>query len=118
MTSGNVNDEPIATDNKEALNRLESIADYFLMHNRDIYLRCDDSVVRRLAQKTRHLRRSRGYVPAPIFLGQRTEQTLAMGAELKSTICLTKDKKAFPSQHIGDLKILKPMNLWSIPYKR
>ncbi len=104
MTSANLSDEPIAIDNEEASNRLSDIADYFLMHNRDIYNRSDDSVVRPIAGATRFLRRSRGYVPTPVFLRQEVPQILACGAGLKNTVCLTKGNRAFLSQHIGDLE--------------
>ena len=106
MTSGNLSDEPIAIDNDDAFVRLSSIADYFLVHNRDIYLRSDDSIVRSSAGADRFLRRSRGYVPIPIFLKTELPPILACGAELKNTICLTKQNKAFLSQHIGDLENL------------
>ncbi|MGD8293172.1 MAG: carbamoyltransferase HypF, partial [Desulfobacterales bacterium] len=106
MTSGNLSDEPIAIDNDDAFERLSSIADYFLIHNRDIYLRSDDSIVRSSAGADRFLRRSRGYVPIPIFLRTDLLPILACGAELKNTICLTKQNKAFLSQHIGDLENL------------
>ncbi len=104
MTSGNLSEEPIAIDNEDAFHRLAGIADYFLMHNRDIYLRSDDSIVRQVAGTTRYLRRSRGYVPVPIILRQATPVVLGVGAEMKSTVCLTKGKMAFLSQHIGDLE--------------
>src|SRR5579872_1660118 len=109
MTSGNLSEEPIAIDNREAIQRLNSLADYFLVHNRDILLRCDDSVVRVAGGVTRQLRRSRGFVPVPVFLKDdrtKTDQpsVLAVGGELKNTICLTKGKHAFLSQHIGDLE--------------
>ena len=106
MTSGNLSDEPIAIDNDDAFKRLSGIADYFLIHNRDIYLRSDDSIVRNNAGAGRFLRRSRGYVPIPIFLKQEMPSILACGAELKNTICVTKQDKAFLSQHIGDLENL------------
>lgn len=106
MTSGNQSEEPIAIDNHEAFERLGNIADYFLIHNRDIYLRSDDSIVRRAAGDTRMLRRSRGYVPMPIFLKKEVPPVLACGAELKNTICLTRKRQAFVSQHIGDLENL------------
>jgi hydrogenase maturation protein HypF len=88
---------------------LNSLADYFLVHNRDILLRCDDSVVRVAGRVTRQLRRSRGFVPVPVFLKDdptRDDQpsVLAVGGELKNTICLTKGKHAFLSQHVGDLE--------------
>jgi hydrogenase maturation protein HypF len=104
MTSGNLSEEPIAIDNREALRRLNSLADYFLVHNRDILLRCDDSVVRVAGGVTRQLRRSRGFVPVPVFLKDEQPSVLAVGGELKNTICLTKGKHAFLSQHVGDLE--------------
>jgi len=104
MTSGNLSEEPIAIDNNEAISRLHDLADYVLVHNRDILLRCDDSVVRVVGRKTRHLRRSRGFVPVPVFLKDEQPEVLAVGGELKNTICLTKGKHAFLSQHIGDLE--------------
>ncbi|MCP4746917.1 MAG: carbamoyltransferase HypF [Desulfobacteraceae bacterium] len=106
MTSGNLSQEPIAIDNQEACDRLKKIADYFLVHNRGIYLRSDDSIVRHAAGETRLIRRSRGYVPVPVFLRQDVPCILACGAELKNTICLTRGKQAFVSQHIGDLENL------------
>ncbi|MEE4265082.1 MAG: carbamoyltransferase HypF [Desulfobacteraceae bacterium] len=104
MTSGNLSEEPIAIDNDDAFNRLGDIADYFLIHNRDIYLRSDDSIVRHAAGARRFLRRSRGFVPIPVFLKNEIPPILACGAELKNTICLTRQDKAFVSQHIGDLE--------------
>jgi hydrogenase maturation protein HypF len=106
MTSGNLSEEPIAIDNDDAFNRLSGIADYFLIHDRDIYLRSDDSIIRHAAGARRFLRRSRGFVPIPIFLKNEMPSILACGAELKNTICLTKQDKAFLSQHIGDLENL------------
>ncbi len=104
MTSGNLSEEPIAINNHEAISRLHGIADLFLVHNRDILLRCDDSVVRVASGVTRQLRRSRGFVPVPIFLKDDQPSVLAVGGELKNTVCLTKGKHAFLSQHIGDLE--------------
>ncbi|MGA2234200.1 MAG: carbamoyltransferase HypF [Terriglobales bacterium] len=104
MTSGNLSEEPIAIDNREAIHRLNGLADYFLVHNRDILLRCDDSVVRVTGGITRQLRRSRGFVPVPVFLKEDQPLVLAVGGELKNTICLTKEKHAFLSQHVGDLE--------------
>jgi hydrogenase maturation protein HypF len=104
MTSGNLSEEPIAIDNREAVNRLNGLADYFLVHNRDILLRSDDSVVRVAGGITRQLRRSRGFVPVPVFLKDDQPSVLAVGGELKNTICLTKGKHAFLSQHVGDLE--------------
>jgi hydrogenase maturation protein HypF len=104
MTSGNLSEEPIAIENREAIHRLSGLADYFLVHNRDILLRCDDSVVRVASGVARQLRRSRGFVPVPVFLKDDQPSVLAVGGELKNTICLTKGKHAFLSQHIGDLE--------------
>jgi hydrogenase maturation protein HypF len=141
MTSGNLSEEPIAIANDEAFERLSGLADFLLMHNRDILLRCDDSVVRVLSansvqplrassskafnrgdrkdraeitEKTnsvepiiQQLRRSRGFVPVPVFLREEVASILAVGGELKNTICLTKGKHAFLSQHVGDLENLE-----------
>jgi hydrogenase maturation protein HypF len=104
MTSANLSEEPIAIGNAEALARLGRIADDFLVHDRDIYLRSDDSIVRHSAGHPRPIRRSRGYVPMPVFLKDELPPVLACGAELKSTVCLTRGRQAFVSQHIGDLE--------------
>ncbi|MGD9065147.1 MAG: carbamoyltransferase HypF [Desulfobacterales bacterium] len=104
MTSGNLSEEPIAIDNKDAFRRLAKIADYFLIHDRDIYLRSDDSIVRHAVGAKRFIRRSRGFVPIPVFLKKEVPSILACGAELKNTICVTKRNMAFLSQHIGDLE--------------
>ncbi len=107
MTSANLCEEPIVIDNQDAVERLRGIADYFLMHNREILWRSDDSVVRARSGNLRQVRRSRGYVPMPIFLANDTPPILAVGGELKSTICLTNGRVAFLSQHIGDLENLE-----------
>jgi hydrogenase maturation protein HypF len=107
MTSGNISEEPIAIDNAEAVERLRGLADYFLVHNREILLRADDSVMRIAGGRARQVRRSRGYVPAPIFLKEKLPPVLAVGGELKNTICLTRGREAFLSQHIGDLENLE-----------
>jgi len=112
MTSGNLSEEPIAIDNHEAVTRLGGLADYFLVHNRDILLRCDDSVVRVAAGVTRQLRRSRGFVPVPVFLKNEQPSVLAVGGELKNTVCLTKGKHAFLSQHIGDLENIESFSFF------
>lgn len=106
MTSGNYAEEPIAIANEEALERLARLADGFLLHNRDIHARCDDSVTRVLSCTGKELpvRRSRGYAPYPVHLPFRMPQVLAVGAELKNTFCLTREKYAFLSQHIGDVE--------------
>ncbi len=104
MTSGNYSEEPIATQNEDAVARLGPLADAFLLHNRDIHIRCDDSVIRAYHQHIMPLRRSRGYAPYPVSLPFETIPILATGAELKNTFCLTRDRFAFMSQHIGDLE--------------
>ncbi|MFB0557050.1 MAG: carbamoyltransferase HypF [Dehalococcoidia bacterium] len=104
MTSGNISEEPIANDNDEALRRLKGIADYFLIHNRDIYSRYDDSVAMVERGTNQLVRRARSYAPYPITLPFKTKQVLGCGAELKNTFCLTRDNYAFLSQHIGDME--------------
>ncbi len=120
MTSGNLSEEPIATGNDEARLRLASLADAFLMHNREIHTRCDDSVVRVLSDAmTSHesekmpaskpdniyfLRRSRGYAPDSIKIPKTIPPILATGPELKNTFCLTRQNYAFVSHHIGDME--------------
>ncbi len=104
MTSGNLSEEPIATGNREALERLDTLADAFLLHDRDIQLRCDDSVTRLFRGREAVLRRSRGYAPFPVRLGFEARDLLACGGELKSTFCITKGSYAFLSQHVGDLE--------------
>ena len=104
LTSGNVSDEPIAYDDKDALGRLAGIADGFLAHDRPIHLRTDDSVVRGFRGREMIIRRSRGFAPEPIRLrAPLARPLLGCGAELKNTFCLGKDDRAFISQHIGDL---------------
>ncbi len=104
MTSANLSEEPICIANDEAVRRLHRLADSFLVHNRDILLRCDDSVIRVSGGRARQLRRSRGFVPVPVFLRDDVPSVLAVGGELKNIICLTKGRHAFLSQHIGDLE--------------
>ena len=104
MTSGNLSEEPIATDNEEARQRLNSLADVYLMHDRDIYIRCDDSVARVYDEEIYPIRRSRGYAPFPVRLPWQSTTLLATGAELKNTFCITHGNYAFLSQHIGDME--------------
>ncbi|MDX9955085.1 MAG: carbamoyltransferase HypF [Anaerolineae bacterium] len=126
MTSGNLSEEPIAKDNAEALERLSGIADAFLFHNRDIYARYDDSVVR-VSQSVgvgespnghesveakpalQVLRRARGYAPYPVALPFEVGRVFAAGPLLKNTFTLTRDQYAFVSQHIGDLENLETL---------
>ena len=105
MTSGNVSDEPIAYRDDEAVERLRDIADVFLLHDRPIETRTDDSVVRVSPGRSQRLRRSRGYVPEAIPLPVETrEPLLACGAELKNTFALAKGGRAWVGHHIGDLE--------------
>jgi hydrogenase maturation protein HypF len=104
MTSGNISDEPIVISNQEARERLAPVADWFLFHNRDIYMRVDDSVARTFEDRSQILRRSRGYAPQTINLGSPQQELLACGGELKNTFCLTKGSYAILSQHIGDVE--------------
>ncbi|EKD51127.1 MAG: hypothetical protein ACD_62C00339G0005 [uncultured bacterium] len=104
MTSGNIRDEPIIKDDDEALPRLRDVADAILTHDRVIHVRCDDSVLRATATGRQPIRRARGYAPSPINLKNSSPQILAVGPELKNTICLTDENRAFVSPHIGDLE--------------
>lgn len=110
MTSGNISDKPIVFINDDAFCRLSSVADYFLMNNRDIFTRVDDSIIRNTSYEKLEkpvqtfIRRSRGYAPYPVSSQKRLKSVFATGAELKTTIALSKDNDIFLSQHIGDLK--------------
>ena len=104
MTSGNLSEEPIAYHDDEAFRKLSQVADAFLVHNRPIHMRMDDSVVRIINRSPYPIRRSRGYAPAPLRLSEEVPEILATGAELKNTFCLSKKKYAFISHHIGDLE--------------
>ena len=109
MTSGNISEEPICKDNDEAVRRLSGIADYFLVHNRDIYARYDDSVTVIERGEVQLTRRARSYAPYPIHLNFQAKQVLGCGAEEKNTFCLTKDNYAFISQHVGDMENLETL---------
>lgn len=113
MTSGNYANEPIVNDNDTAHAQLEPLADAFLLHNRDIYARCDDSVVRLHRGAELPVRRSRGYAPFPVRLPRAQPPTLAVGGELKATFCLTKGEHAFMSQHIGDMENLETVQAFA-----
>jgi len=104
MTSGNRSDEPIAVTNDDARLRLRDIADVFLMHDRDIRVRCEDSVVRQVGASPVMIRRSRGYAPAPVVLPfDCPSPILAVGGQLKNTFALGCGRRAFLSHHAGDL---------------
>lgn len=109
-TSGNLSDEAIIHRNETALKKLSKIADFFLIHNREIYTRLDDSIVRVTnlgnISETSLVRRARSYVPMPYKFIRGLPNGLALGSELKNTICLNRQQYFFMSQHIGDLKNL------------
>jgi hydrogenase maturation protein HypF len=102
-TSGNITDEPICTDGREAVERLRGIADLFLVHNRPIVRYVDDSVVRVMMGRELVMRRARGYAPLPVSLSARIADTVAVGAHLKNTVAVSNGQNIFISQHIGDL---------------
>jgi hydrogenase maturation protein HypF len=112
MTSGNLSEEPIVVSNREAMLQLGGVADWFLLHNRDIFTRVDDSVTRTFEGQEQVLRRSRGFVPQSIDLGIEMDEVLAFGGELKNTFCLTKGRYAILSQHIGDLENYETMQFF------
>jgi hydrogenase maturation protein HypF len=108
MTSANAPNEPIITENKDAIQRLSGVVDYFLVHDREIVQRADDSVVRCLGQTPTPIRRSRGYAPVPIILSKSAKaRALALGAELNVAACMILDTKAYLTQHIGDTETLE-----------
>ena len=112
MTSGNMSEEPIVSRNDEAWPRLHALAGAFLLHNRPIRARVDDSVFQIVDGRPYPVRRSRGYAPEPISLVAPLPELLACGGELKNTFCLTKDKYAILSQHIGDLENVETMDFF------
>lgn len=113
MTSGNLSEEPIVSRNEDAWPRLKTLADHFLLHNREIQMRVDDSVVRSFEEREYPVRRSRGFTPEPIDLGPMpVHEILACGGELKNTLCLTKHHYAILSQHMGDLETLETMEFF------
>jgi hydrogenase maturation protein HypF len=107
MTSGNLTDEPIISEEAELPMLLGPIADAALTHNRPIVHKCDDSVLRVVNGRRQFFRRARGFAPNPIRIAEQSPQILAVGGELKNTFCLVRDGNAFLSQHIGDLKDYK-----------
>ncbi len=112
MTSGNISEEPIITKNEEALEKLENVADAFLVHNREIFMRVDDSVVKEFEGKIYFIRRARGYVPKAIPLKEELPEVIGFGADLKNTFTLTKSNYAIMSQHIGDMENLETLNFF------
>lgn len=112
MTSGNMSGTPICTKNEDAVERLGSLADLFLLHNREILTRVDDSVVKNVSGSQLILRRARGYAPAKIQIEQDLPQVLGCGAGLKSTFSFSKGNNIFPSQYIGDLENLETIDFY------
>ena len=110
MTSGNMSEEPIVSRNEDAWPRLHTLADYFLLHNRDIRTRVDDSVFQIFEGREYPVRRSRGYAPDPIELAMPLAEVLACGGELKNTFCLTKDGTPFSASISAIWKMSRP---WS-----
>ncbi len=110
MTSGNLSEEPIAAANEEALSRLAGIADYFLLHNRPIHSRYDDSVTMVVDGTPHMLRRARGYAPLPVGLPFDVAPILAVGPQMKNTFCLAHKRHAFVSQHLGDLDSIETLD--------
>jgi hydrogenase maturation protein HypF len=113
MTSGNLSEEPIVKENEEALSRLIDIADYFLLHDRDIARRTDDSVAGVIDGSPIIVRRSRGYVPGSIRLPLEAGSILAVGGQMKNTICLTRGELAFLSQHLGELETPRTVDFFT-----
>jgi hydrogenase maturation protein HypF len=110
MTSANISDLPVIYKNEEALSKLKGVADGFLINNREIHVRCDDSLLRVFEGKEYLLRRSRGYVPFPVKVSGLSNSILACGAEQKASFAVTKDNYVFMSQHIGDLKNIETLS--------
>jgi hydrogenase maturation protein HypF len=112
-TSGNLTDEPICIDEREALSRLNGIADLFLVHNRPIVRHVDDSIARLIMGQEMVLRRARGYAPLPVYVKQSLPRVLAVGAHLKNSVAIAVDNKVFISQHIGDLETAQAYEAFS-----
>ncbi|MFC1524920.1 carbamoyltransferase HypF [Planctomycetota bacterium] len=113
MTSANISEEPICMSNQEAMKRLSTLADFFLLHNRNIHIRCDDAVATVIEDRDVLIRRARGFAPHPVYLDIDSAGILACGAELKNTFCLSKGNAYFMSQHIGDLENLEAYNFYT-----
>lgn len=118
LTSGNIAEEPIVIDNQQAHSVLSAISDAVLTYNRDIYNRVDDSVLQIVNDKPRILRRSRGFVPAPVKLPFDVNGIFAAGAELVNCFCIGKGKQAYLSQHIGDLKNMETFDFYKEAIER
>ncbi len=116
MTSGNNTGEPLCTGNQEAISRLGTIADFFLLHNREIVTRIDDSVLRVMQERPRCLRRARGFAPGSVAVAHDLQATLppllACGSAQKNTFCLVQENKAYVSQHIGDMVNIESLDFF------
>ncbi len=112
LTSGNISEEPIIINNKDALNNLNKITNNFLLYNREIHNRTDDSVATVVNNKERLIRRSRGYVPNPVYFHHDVDGILSTGAELVNCFCIGKQSQAILSQHIGDLKNIETLEFF------
>ena len=110
MTSGNVAGEPLAYVDDDAVTRLVGLCDGFLMHDREIHVPCDDSVVRVAGDVLLPIRRARGFAPLPVPVGRGRRSVLAVGGELKNTFCLASTERAFMSQHLGDMENLETLD--------
>lgn len=117
MTSGNISDEPIVVENDDALERLSGLADFFLLHDRGIYMRVDDSILRMDGKAKRLVRRARGFVPDVIPLDEEMEEVFAAGGLLKNTFCITKGRNAIVSQHMGDLENFEAMEFYKETFR-
>ena len=113
MTSANLSEEPIVISNNEAVARLRGIADAFLVHDRDILQRADDSVMQLVDGRPQFVRRSRGHVPLPVQLGQKTPPLLAVGGHLKSVFTLARGMHGYQSQHLGDLESVASLDFFA-----
>jgi len=113
MTSGNLSEEPIVTENDDAVERLGALTGSYLVHDRDIHVPCDDSVIRILDGSEYPIRRSRGYTPFPVPLPFESPPILATGGELKATFCLASGRDGFMSQHIGDMENLETLDAFT-----
>lgn len=118
FTSGNISEEPVVIEDAEAKVHLSGITHTFILYNRDIYNRVDDSVVKVISDKPVLIRRSRGFVPRPVKLNLEVEGILAVGAELKNTFCIGKARHAILSQHIGDLKNMETFHFFTESIER
>jgi hydrogenase maturation protein HypF len=117
MTSGNLGGEPICFTDDDALDRLSGLADGWLMHDRDILVPCDDSVIRIVDGDELPIRRSRGYAPLPVSLPVAVPPTLAVGADLKNTLAVADGKYAWLSQHVGDMDDLATLSAFDSAHR-